>query len=94
MLDEVIEAGPEAVGDAFYQRALEQRRSGGTPLERGAELAVWLASAASDGITGKLISAVWDPWRELPEHRQDLDSDVYALRRIVPGDRGMDWGDV
>ena len=94
MLDEVIEAGPEAVGDAFYQRALEQQRSGGTPLERGAELAVWLASPASDGITGKLISAVWDPWRDLSEHRDDLDSDVFTLRRIVPADRGMAWGDV
>lgn len=93
MLDEVIEAGPQRVGEAFYQRALEQQRSGGTPLEVGAELAVWLASAASDGISGKLISAVWDPWRELPEHREDLASDVYTLRRIVPADRGMEWGD-
>jgi NAD(P)-dependent dehydrogenase (short-subunit alcohol dehydrogenase family) len=93
MLDEVIEAGPEAVGEAFYKRALEQQSSGGTPLEHGAQLAVWLASAASDGITGKLISAVWDPWSELPEHRGDLDSDIYTLRRIVPADRGMDWGD-
>jgi NAD(P)-dependent dehydrogenase (short-subunit alcohol dehydrogenase family) len=94
MLDEVIAAGPERVGDAFHRRALEQQSSGGTPLRHGAELAVFLASAASDGITGKLLSAVWDPWRELPEHRADLDSDVYTLRRIVPEDRGLDWGDV
>jgi NAD(P)-dependent dehydrogenase (short-subunit alcohol dehydrogenase family) len=93
MLDEVIEAGPERVGEAFYQKALEQQRSGGTPLEVGAELAVWLASGASDGISGKLISAVWDPWRDLPEHRDDLESDIYTLRRIVPGDRGLGWGD-
>lgn len=93
MLDEVIEAGPERVGEAFYQRALEQQRSGGTPLEVGAELAVWLASEASDGISGKLLSAVWDPWRELPEHLTDLASDVYTLRRIVPADRGWSWGD-
>jgi NAD(P)-dependent dehydrogenase (short-subunit alcohol dehydrogenase family) len=93
MLDEVLEAGPERVGAAFYERALEQRARGGTPLERGAELATWLASPASDGITGKLLSALWDPYRELPAHRQELDSDVYTLRRIVPKDRGMDWGD-
>ena len=92
LLDEVIAAGPDKVGKAFHERALEQQRSGGTPLERGAELAVWLASSDSDGITGKLLSAVWDPWRELPSHRRDLDSDVYTLRRIVPGDRGLDWG--
>lgn len=92
MLDEVIEAGPESVGEAFYQRALEQQRSGGTPLEVGAELAVWLASGASDGISGKLISAVWDPWRDLPEHSEELVSDIYTLRRIVPADRGLGWG--
>jgi NAD(P)-dependent dehydrogenase (short-subunit alcohol dehydrogenase family) len=92
MLDEVITAGPERVGRAFYDRALEQQRSGGVPLERGAALAVWLGSAASDGVTAKLLSAVWDPWAELPEHLDDLASDVYTLRRIVPGDRGLSWG--
>jgi NAD(P)-dependent dehydrogenase (short-subunit alcohol dehydrogenase family) len=93
MLDEVLAAGPEKVGAAFYERAQAQQRSGGTPPEKGAELAVWLASAASDGITGKLISAVWDPWVDLQAHRADLDSDVYTLRRIVPADRGHSWGD-
>jgi NAD(P)-dependent dehydrogenase (short-subunit alcohol dehydrogenase family) len=93
MLDEVLGAGPESVGEAFYQRALEQQRSGGIPLGHGAKLAVFLGSAASDGITGKLLSAVWDPWRELPERRAELDSDVYTLRRIVPRDRGLHWGE-
>jgi 3-oxoacyl-[acyl-carrier protein] reductase len=45
-------------------------------------------------VTAKLLSAVWDPWSELPEHLDDLASDVYTLRRIVPGDRGLDWGEV
>jgi NAD(P)-dependent dehydrogenase (short-subunit alcohol dehydrogenase family) len=93
LLDEVLSAGPERVGADFYERALAQRRSGGVPLRHGAELAVFLGSAASDSITGKLLSAVWDPWRELPAHCRELDSDVYTLRRIVPGDRGLDWGD-
>jgi NAD(P)-dependent dehydrogenase (short-subunit alcohol dehydrogenase family) len=93
MLDEILVAGPEKVGAAYYERAQAQQRSGGTPPEKGAELAVWLASAASDGITGKLISAVWDPWPDLQAHRADLDSDVYTLRRIVPADRGHGWGD-
>jgi NAD(P)-dependent dehydrogenase (short-subunit alcohol dehydrogenase family) len=92
MLDEVLAAGPEAVGQAFFQRSLEQRASGGAPLERGAALAVFLASPASHGITGRLISAVWDPWAGLPSRRDELStSDIYTLRRIVPGDRGKDW---
>ena len=93
LLEQVLEAGPERVGGAFYERALEQRASGGTPLALAASLAVFLASAASDGITGKLISAPWDPWEELGDHAEDLrGSDVYTLRRIVPGDRGLEWG--
>jgi NAD(P)-dependent dehydrogenase (short-subunit alcohol dehydrogenase family) len=92
MLDELLAAGPQALGEERYRSAIEQQRSGGVSPRRGAELAVFLGSPASDGITGRLISAVWDPWPELPEHRADLLSDVYTLRRIVPGDRGLDWG--
>jgi len=94
MLDELLHAGPELLGDAVYARALEQQRNGGSSPEQGAKLVVFLGSAASDGITGKLLSAVWDPWPELPGRRADLDSDVYTLRRVVPGDRGLDWGEV
>jgi NAD(P)-dependent dehydrogenase (short-subunit alcohol dehydrogenase family) len=93
MLDELLSAGPELLGDDAYRRALEQQRGGGIPPEQGAKLAVFLGSAASDGITGKLLSAVWDPWPELPERHADLDSDLYTLRRIVPRDRGLGWGD-
>jgi len=94
LLDEVLAAGPEKVDKDFYERALKQKAQGGTPLEKGANLAVFLGSAASDGITGKLISAVWDPWQILPEHLEDLrKTDIYTLRRIVPKDRGLNWGD-
>lgn len=93
MLDEVLAAGPEKVGQAFYERSLKQKQSGGTPLEQGAELAVFLGSPLSDGITGKLISAVWDPWPSLLEHLDDLNTtDIYTLRRVTPKDRGKTWG--
>src|SRR5207248_2207110 len=71
LVDEVIEAGPEKVGRSFYEASLRQKESGGTPLEKGAELCVYLASEAANGITGKLISAVWDPWPQFEEHRTD-----------------------
>jgi NAD(P)-dependent dehydrogenase (short-subunit alcohol dehydrogenase family) len=92
MLEEVLRAGEAKVGPKFYARALKQNEEGGTPLEVGASLVNFLASSQSDGLTGKLISAVWDPWQTLPEHRDELkSSDVYTLRRIVPKDRGLDW---
>ena len=92
MLDEILASDSETVGKEFYERALQQKASGGAGLEKGASLAVFLGSAGSDGITGKLISALWDPWEELDRHKADLeDSDIYTLRRIVPSDRGLDW---
>jgi len=94
MLDEVLAAGPDKVGQSFYDRALKQKETGGAPLNRGAELALFLASSASNGITGKLISAIWDNWEKWPERWQELvSSDAYTLRRIVGRDRGLDWGD-
>ena len=94
MMDELIAAGPEVVGQAFFERMKRIADEGGTPLADGAGLAVFLASAASDGITAKLLSAVWDPWPRLPDHRADLDrTDIYTLRRVTPADRSLDWGD-
>jgi len=94
MLDEFIAAGPEKVGRTFHERSLQQKQDGGVPLHKGADLAVFLGSALSDGITGKLISAVWDRWNTMPQHLDDLNrTDVYTLRRIVPRDRGLTWGD-
>jgi NAD(P)-dependent dehydrogenase (short-subunit alcohol dehydrogenase family) len=92
LLDEVLQAGPDKVGRDFYERSLKQRDQGGVPLEKGAALAVFLASAESDGISGRLLSAVWDKWQSLPERREQLArSDIYTLRRIAPQDRGMKW---
>jgi NAD(P)-dependent dehydrogenase (short-subunit alcohol dehydrogenase family) len=92
MLDEVLNAGPEKVGKVAYEDALKQRTRGGTPAERAAALCVMLLSGASDGVTGRLISAVWDPWEFLPGRKEELmKSDVYTLRRIVPADRGLNW---
>jgi NAD(P)-dependent dehydrogenase (short-subunit alcohol dehydrogenase family) len=91
-VDDVLAAGPDKVGVAFFEKNKQWKEKGATPLDLGAGLAVYLASAESDGITGKLISAQWDPWVKLHEHRDDLArSDIYCLRRIVPEDRGQKW---
>ena len=94
MLDQVLAGGPSGVGQTYYDRMMKVKASGGAPLERGASLAVFLGSAESDGITGRLLAAVWDPWESLADHRADLEgTDVYTLRRILPKDRGLPWGD-
>jgi 3-oxoacyl-[acyl-carrier protein] reductase len=89
LVDEVLAAGPDKVGAAFFDKNKGWKEKGAVPLKLGASLAVYLASAESDGITGKLISAQWDPWKDLQKHRDELaKSDIYCLRRIVPEDRG------
>jgi NAD(P)-dependent dehydrogenase (short-subunit alcohol dehydrogenase family) len=88
LLDEVLAAGPGRVGAEEHAQALRQRDEGGADPALAARLAVFLASPASDGISGRLLSAQWDDWAELPRLREALmASDVYTLRRIVPADR-------
>jgi 3-oxoacyl-[acyl-carrier protein] reductase len=45
---------------------------------------VFLASDESDGLTGRLISAVWDDWRNMTKERIEeiMLKDLYTLRRI------------
>ena len=94
LLEEAIAAGPDKVGQSFYERALRQKADGGAPLEKGAALCAFLLSSESDGIQGRLLSAVWDPWADLPARLTELaESDIYTLRRIVPKDRGRNWGE-
>jgi len=94
MMDELLAAGPEKVGQAFYDRMKKIADEGGTPLEVGAKLCVFLGSEESNGITGKLIAAQWDRWEDWPQHLDELNgSDVYTLRRITGRDRGKTWGD-
>jgi 3-oxoacyl-[acyl-carrier protein] reductase len=94
MLSDVLKAGASAAGQKEYDLALNIGKTAGNSIERAAALCVFLASEASKGITGKLISAIWDPWERFSEHLSELQkTDIYTLRRIVPKDRGMDWGD-
>ncbi|MDB5555247.1 MAG: family oxidoreductase, partial [Rhizobium sp.] len=94
MMDQLLEAGPEKVGQKFYDRMKKLASEGGTPLDIGGALCVFLGSAESDGITGKLIAAQWDRWEDWPKHLEELNaSDVYTLRRITGRDRNKEWGD-
>ncbi|AMV24147.1 3-oxoacyl-[acyl-carrier-protein] reductase FabG [Gemmata sp. SH-PL17] len=88
MLNEVLAAGPGRAR-AEYEAAVARGANGGTPPDKAAALVTWLASAASDGISGRLLSAVWDDWANLPEKKDELAAgDIYTLRRITPDDRG------
>jgi len=93
MMDELLAKGSKTIGEKTHSMLTEKMKQGGTPLEKGAKLTAFFLSEASRGITGKLVSAVWDPWEGLADHKDDLArSDAYTLRRITPKDRGLSWG--
>ena len=87
MTQQVLAAGPEKAGSDFFAKNKKWSDEGAVDPKLGAALCVWLASADSDGVTGKLISAQWDPWKDPAKFRALATGDVYTLRRIVPEDR-------
>lgn len=84
MLEEVLEAGSKA-GEKEFSEARQRNEQGGTSPEQAAALAVFLASSESDGLTGRLISAVWDNWRQFTPDRikEIMSADLYTLRRVT-----------
>jgi 3-oxoacyl-[acyl-carrier protein] reductase len=82
MTDDVLQAGARA-GSKQLQDALRIDAEGPTP-EKAADLAVFLASEGSGMVSGRLLSAVWDDWRSLPQRcEQVMSSDLYTLRRVT-----------
>lgn len=94
LLEEVLRSGQDVTGVNEFELAQKVFGNGGASMGRVADLALFLAGDAGKGITGKLISAVWDNWQEWPNHLDELSiSDAYTLRRIAGRDRGFSWGD-
>jgi NAD(P)-dependent dehydrogenase (short-subunit alcohol dehydrogenase family) len=82
--DAVLAAGEKA-GDLLQRiRRLRQTGEGGTPREIPAELAVFLASADSRNLTGRLISAPNDSWESWTDERiaQIMAQPWFTLRRV------------
>jgi len=83
--DEVLAAGSRA-GSLFEK--IKQARETGTGAvspEIAASLAVFLASPASGKLTGKLIAAPYDPWREWAGKAEELNATpLYTIRRLDP----------
>ena len=84
--DEVLAAGARA-GELYERiRRLRERGEGGVAPELAAGLAVFLASDAAAGVTGKLISAPHDGWQEWDAVRiRELGESAWlTLRRMDP----------
>lgn len=84
MHEATLSAGPQAAGTKYYEktRAAMEGGTGDSP-ELAAALVVFLMSDQSAGITGKLISARWDPWQNGEfQERLRTEPNLATLRRI------------
>ena len=81
MIEDILAAPPERVGSE-YEAVRAKERTGFDSGRAAAELVSFLASPAADGISGRTISAVWDPWREWAKGTSAPEEDLYVLRRI------------
>ena len=94
MLAAIERAGAAVAGEQELAAAKKGLAGGAETMAAAVELVTFLATDSSAGVTGKLISAVWDQWREFPARAADLaKSDVFTLRRIAGRDRGLPWAD-
>ena len=92
MTEEVLARGEKFAGRKEFETAAKMSPDNTAKLEKVLGLVEFLLSQKGDGISGRLISAPWDPWPGLAALRDELmTSDIYTLRRIVPEDRGKKW---
>ncbi len=75
-----------SVGDmATYGRGVQVTSGQGASIERAAELAVFLGSDDCGALSGRLIRAFADRFKDFPSHVDELmNSEAYLLRRVDP----------
>jgi len=82
MWDQIRAAG-DAGGERTREEIKKMEQGGGVSPERAASLAVFLASERANGLTGRLISAIYDPWEEFEQRIPAImNSEAGTLRRV------------
>jgi len=94
MLDEVLKEHPNNVGKEFYKKSLMQKKNGGTDIKKILNCLEFLSHKKSDKISGKLISVLWDNWKNFDKFKKILkSSDIGNLRRITGRERNKTFFD-
>jgi NAD(P)-dependent dehydrogenase (short-subunit alcohol dehydrogenase family) len=83
-LEVALDAGEALVGKELYAKLVKQKEEGGVAPEKAAALCVFLASNDSDGLSGKLVSAVWDKWSAWTKDdiARMMEGNKLTLRRV------------
>lgn len=83
--DATLKAGPEKAGREYYERTLNLVRQESVPIEAPVACVRFLLSERSGSLTGKTLSASFDPWNTdtfLERIPAINESDLYTQRRI------------
>ena len=87
MLDQRLAAG-SSIGEVEREAATDLVQDGGIDIAKPAALAVFLASDKSNGLSGRLLSAVWDPWEKM-DLKKVMETESFTMRRL-----NMDEGSI
>jgi len=91
MFDEQLEAKKNSIGYKNWTDLQNRLASGGDPIEKAPELALFIASKNRKEFNGKVISAIWDDWEKISNQKENIiDTDIFQMRRIVPKDRDIE----
>ncbi len=81
-VDGILDAGPDASGTELFETTRRQRAHPDS-LDRYLDLLHFVISPDADWLTGRLVSARWDPPESLRARRREIEaSNLLTLRRI------------
>jgi NAD(P)-dependent dehydrogenase (short-subunit alcohol dehydrogenase family) len=80
-----LEAGPEAAGPEFFAMTRDKMNAGAVPMDVPVGLVRYLLSPSAAALTGKTVSASFDPW-QTPVFEANLEaingSQLYTMQRV------------
>ncbi|MBV9325870.1 MAG: SDR family oxidoreductase [Chloroflexi bacterium] len=83
--DSTLRAGPALAGALHYRRTLEILEESGAEMDNVLDCVRFLLSYEARGLSGKTISANFDPWRTTAFRQRIVDasrSDLWTMRRL------------
>jgi NAD(P)-dependent dehydrogenase (short-subunit alcohol dehydrogenase family) len=85
--DATMAAGAAGAGPVHHEHTRKLLQQGAVPMEVVVDCVRFLLSPVAAGLTGKTISASFDPWRraDFREHVSEINaSELYTMRRVNP----------
>lgn len=80
-----LDAGPDVAGKSFHAMTEDKIAGGSVPIETPVACVRYLLSDAANGLTGKTLSASFDPWASPDFHENTTalsQSSLYTMQRV------------